>query len=42
MYSTGLLFSLVTALNVINKQQWQKPFYETDKPDRPPYDKPDL
>ncbi|QEM11094.1 hypothetical protein [Mucilaginibacter rubeus] len=36
------IYIAVTALNVINKQQWQKPFYEMNKPDWPPYDKPGL
>lgn len=36
------IYIAVTALNVINKQQWQKPFYEMDKPDWPPYNKPGL
>lgn len=36
------LYIAVTALNVINKQQWQKPLSEIEKPDWPPYDKPVL
>jgi hypothetical protein len=36
------LYIAVTALNVINKQLWQKPFSETENPDWPPYEKPNL
>jgi quinol-cytochrome oxidoreductase complex cytochrome b subunit len=32
----------ITALKVINKQQLQKPFSETENADWPPYDKPNL
>ncbi|UOE46902.1 hypothetical protein MTO98_21085 [Mucilaginibacter sp. SMC90] len=39
--STGIYIA-ITALNMLNSQQWQKPFYEMDKPDWPPYDKPGL
>lgn len=35
------LYIAVTALNVINNRQWQKPFYEMDNPNQP-YDKPEL
>lgn len=35
------IYIAVTALNVINNRQWQKPFYEMDNPNQP-YDKPEL
>lgn len=35
------IYIAVTALNVIDNRQWQKPFYEMDHPNQP-YDKPEL
>jgi hypothetical protein len=35
------IYIAVTALNVINSRQWQKPFYEMDNPNQA-YDKPEL
>lgn len=36
------LYVAITVLNILNKQSWQKPFYEMEKPEWPPYDKPKL
>jgi hypothetical protein len=34
------LYVAITALNIISNQPLQKPFYEMEKPEWPPYDKP--
>jgi hypothetical protein len=39
---TAGIYIAVTALNALNGQQLQKPFYDIDKPEWPPYDKPNL
>jgi len=39
--TTGIYIA-VTTLNVLNSRQLQKPFYDVENPDWPPYDKPNL
>lgn len=39
--TTGIYIA-VTALNALNSQQLEKPFYDIEKPNWPPYDKPNL
>lgn len=40
--SAAELYVAITVLNLSSRQEWQKPFYQTEKPDWPPYNKPGL